>query len=155
MTNTSQALPTQKRRLLAGSETLYTIGDMARLYGVTLRALRFYEDRGLISPYRQGSARYYDAAARARLETILKGKHMGFTLSEISAMLPRQPETGEADQLALEENQVVAQLERLERKRAEMDAAIQELQQTRDRLAIALRGEQGANRDAAREGAAA
>src|SRR5688572_31470451 len=69
------------------SGKLYTIGDLAREFGVTLRTLRFYEDRGLLSPRRDGTARIYSARDRDRLSVILKGKQLGFTLTEIRAML--------------------------------------------------------------------
>src|ERR687889_2826467 len=68
----------------------YTIGDLAREFGVTLRTLRFYEDRGLLSPRRDGTARIYDARDRERLSVILKGKQLGFTLTEIRAMLAEE-----------------------------------------------------------------
>ena len=68
----------------------YTIGDLAREFGVTLRTLRFYEDRGLLSPRREGTARIYDARDRARLSVILKGKQLGFTLTEIRAMVAEE-----------------------------------------------------------------
>ena len=64
-----------------------TISQMSRLYGVSLRTLRFYEDRGLIKPRREGNARYYRAADRVRLDMILRGKKLGFTLSEISDLI--------------------------------------------------------------------
>ena len=64
-----------------------TIGEMAREYGVTLRTLRFYEDRNLIHPRRAGNARYYGGPDRVRLEMILKGKRLGFTLAEISELI--------------------------------------------------------------------
>jgi DNA-binding transcriptional MerR regulator len=51
-----------------------TISQMSRLYSVTLRTLRFYEDRGLLTPRREGNARFYRAADRARVEMILRGK---------------------------------------------------------------------------------
>ena len=51
-----------------------SISDMARLYDVSLRTLRFYEDRGLLAPRREGTARFYDANDRIRLQLILKGK---------------------------------------------------------------------------------
>lgn len=124
------------RRTLAGGENLYSIGDMARQYGVTLRALRFYEDRGLINPYRQGTARYYDAAARARLETILKGKQLGFTLQQIAALLPPGVESEETPRaLNLAEEQVLTQIDRLERKRDELDAALAELREAASSMA--------------------
>ena len=64
-----------------------TISQMSRLFGVSLRTLRFYEDRGLIKPRREGNARYYRATDRVRMEMILKGKKLGFTLTEIQDLL--------------------------------------------------------------------
>jgi len=113
------------------AERLFTIGDMARAYNVTLRALRFYEDRGLLKPIRYGVSRFYDAAARARFETILRGKQLGFTLTQIRAMLPAPAPSADATPaLALEEKQVLAQIAQLERKRKELDAAIVALRET-------------------------
>lgn len=114
-----------------GADRFFTIGDMARTYKVTLRALRFYEDRGLIKPMRHGVSRFYDAAARARFETILHGKKLGFTLTQNRAMLPTAED---AAQLTLKETQVLAQITQLERKRDELDTAIVELRDTHRRL---------------------
>jgi len=114
-----------------GADRFFTIGDMARTYKVTLRALRFYEDRGLIKPMRHGVSRFYDSAARARFETILHGKKLGFTLTQIRAMLPA---ADDAAQLTLKETQVLAQITQLERKRDELDTAIVELRDTHRRL---------------------
>ena len=66
---------------------LLTIGEVSTKYEVTLRALRFYESRGLIAPRRIGAVRLYDPRDTRRLELILKGKQLGFTLSEIRDML--------------------------------------------------------------------
>ena len=60
----------------------YLISDLSREFDVTLRALRFYEDRGLLSPRRIGTMRIYSAQDRARLSVILKGKQLGFTLAD-------------------------------------------------------------------------
>jgi hypothetical protein len=60
-----------------------TISQMSRLFSVSLRTLRFYEGRGLIQPRREGNTRIYHAADRACMEMILKGKKLGFTLTEI------------------------------------------------------------------------
>ena len=67
-----------------------TISQMSRLYGVSLRTLRFYEDRGLIKPRREGNARYYRDGDRARMDMILRGKKLGFTLAEITRPDRRQ-----------------------------------------------------------------
>jgi len=115
-------------------ERLYTIGDMARAYRVTLRALRFYEDRGLIKPIRHGASRFYDAAARARFETILRGKQLGFTLTQIFAMLPKDEKSESREKLDLKEGQVLTQIAQLERKREELDTAIAALRETHDRM---------------------
>ena len=115
-------------------ERLYTIGDMARAYRVTLRALRFYEDRGLIRPIRHGASRFYDAAARARFETILRGKQLGFTLTQIFAMLPKDEKSESREKLDLKEGQVLTQIAQLERKREELDTAITALRETHDRM---------------------
>ncbi|RMD86899.1 MAG: MerR family DNA-binding transcriptional regulator [Alphaproteobacteria bacterium] len=65
----------------------YSIADLAREFDVTPRALRFYEDQGLLTPERRGQSRLYSAADRARLAWILRGKRVGFSLAEIAEML--------------------------------------------------------------------
>ena len=113
-----------------------TIGEMARAYGVTLRALRFYEDRGLIQPIRNGTSRFYDAVTRKRLELILKGKQLGFTLSEIRDLLSNHAEEPIPSlELSLDAGQVLAQIDMLERQREGIDRAIEELRETHRRLA--------------------
>jgi DNA-binding transcriptional MerR regulator len=118
------------------STKTYTIGDLAREFGVTLRTLRFYEDRGLLTPRREGLARIYDARDRARLSVILKGKQLGFTLTEIRAMLAEEnleAETGTSD-LKLSLAQVEDQLVHLEAQKAEIERAIAELRAHRETL---------------------
>jgi DNA-binding transcriptional MerR regulator len=65
----------------------YTITQLCDEFGVTARALRFYEDEGLISPRRNGLARVYSWRDRARLAWILRGKRVGFSLSDIREMI--------------------------------------------------------------------
>jgi DNA-binding transcriptional MerR regulator len=113
----------------------YTIGDLAREFGVTLRTLRFYEDRGLLSPRRDGTARVYDARDRARLAVILKGKQLGFTLTEIRAMVAEE-RGGEipAANLKLSLDQVDDQIAHLEQQKVEIEQALVELKAHRDTL---------------------
>jgi len=66
---------------------LFAIGEMCDEFGVTARALRFYEDENLIAPERRGTARLYTDRDRARLRWILRGKRVGFSLAEIREML--------------------------------------------------------------------
>ncbi len=65
----------------------YTITQLCEEFGVTARALRFYEDEGLISPERSGLARIYSWRDRARLAWILRGKRVGFSLADIREMI--------------------------------------------------------------------
>lgn len=120
-----------------------SISDMARLYGVSLRTLRFYEDRGLLSPQRQGTARYYNATNRIRLELILKGKRLGFTLAEIQDLITSrfkhsQMQEGSADKAdlmsGLNDKEIEAQIAHLERQRSELDEALLELRQALTKL---------------------
>lgn len=115
----------------------HTIGDLAKEFGVSLRALRFYEDRALLQPERKGFARLYTQTDRVRLQMILKGKKLGFTLSEIRDMLAtnaRMDQTGGSFDLNIE--QIVSQIGHLERQRFDLDQAIAELRATHSRLAI-------------------
>jgi DNA-binding transcriptional MerR regulator len=116
----------------------YTIGDLAREFGVTLRTLRFYEDRGLLSPRREGTARIYDARDRSRLSVILKGKQLGFTLTEIRAMVAEE-RAGEAPaaNLKLSLAQVEDQIAHLEQQKVEIEQALAELKAHRDTLVAA------------------
>lgn len=115
-------------------EALWGIRKMAEHYGVTLRALRFYEDRGLLQSRRNGTARLYDSRARSRLEVILRGKHLGFMLSEIRDLLKVNGENGPAFELALDEAQILQQIEILQRQKDAIEQAIRELSETRSKM---------------------
>ncbi|TDJ62259.1 MAG: MerR family DNA-binding transcriptional regulator [Proteobacteria bacterium] len=67
--------------------TTYSIGELAQEFEVTTRAIRFYEDQGLLSPARNGQARVYSVRDRVRLKLVLRGKRLGFSLGEIGGML--------------------------------------------------------------------
>src|SRR5215218_9919278 len=112
----------------------YTIGDLVREFGVTLRTLRFYEDKGLLSPRREGRARIYDARDRARLSVILKGKQLGFTLTEIRAMVAEERGEIPAANLKLSLDQVDDQIAHLEQQRGDIEQALVELRAHRDSL---------------------
>ena len=64
----------------------YTIGDLAREFGVTTRTIRHYEHQGLLNPARQGNARVFSARDRVRLKLVLRGTRLGFTLQEIKEL---------------------------------------------------------------------
>ena len=69
------------------SSEKYAIGELCEAFGVTPRALRFYEDERLLAPERRGTSRFYSDRDRARLSWILRGKRVGFSLSEIRELL--------------------------------------------------------------------
>jgi DNA-binding transcriptional MerR regulator len=118
-----------QRREMAGADepgdTPMTIAEVAREFGVTPRALRFYEARRLIAPHRRGAVRLYHRTDRERLMLILTGRRLGFTLGEIRDLLGRQDGEG----LRLTREQCVAQINLLEQQKRGIDVAIAELRQ--------------------------
>lgn len=107
------------------NEDFWTIGEMSRQFEVSLRTLRFYEDRGLISPLRHGVTRFYGPECRARFERILRAKKLGFTLSRIHKMLRNGGDRGIPESLAPAE--IAAQISLLERQKRDLDQAIMDL----------------------------
>jgi DNA-binding transcriptional MerR regulator len=69
-----------------GADARYTITELANEFAITQRAIRFYEDQGLLNPQRKGRTRVYLAGDRVRLKLTLRGKRLGFSLSEIRDM---------------------------------------------------------------------
>jgi DNA-binding transcriptional MerR regulator len=70
-----------------GKEQTYTITELAREFDITPRAIRFYEDQGLLTPARAGRARVYSKADRTRLKLTLRGKRLGLSLAEIRELI--------------------------------------------------------------------
>lgn len=112
-------------------DQLFRIGDLASEFGVTLRTLRFYEDKGLLQPRRIGVTRLYSRRDRARLKLILLGKRLGFSLEEVRRMIELyDPEGRNKTQLKVALDKGGEQLQRLKEQRVEIDTAIRELEQT-------------------------
>ncbi|AHY48171.1 putative transcriptional regulators (plasmid) [Rubrobacter radiotolerans] len=106
----------------------HTIGELADEFDVTPRAIRFYEERGLLSPSRQGTTRMYGPRDRARLKLVLRGKRLGFGLEEIREMLDLYTvEEGDAIQLrhCLEVGR--EKIAALERQKQDIEATLEEL----------------------------
>ena len=121
----------------------FSIRDLTREFGVTARTLRFYEERGLLSPRRDGQDRIYNRRDRARLKLALMGKEVGFSLDEIRAMLDLYDlGDGQATQLKVALERFNDQISRLQSQRQHVDRAIAELQRASDHIAkkIAARG---------------
>jgi DNA-binding transcriptional MerR regulator len=120
----------RKDRPCSGNDDLYTISDLAREFGVTLRALRFYESRSLLKPRRMGSTRIYSEEDRRRLKLIIKGKQLGFTLREIVDLIASGGEVEAPSALKLTREQCIEQIKLLERQKRDIELAIGELRRT-------------------------
>lgn len=108
------------------TERTYTISQLSREFGVTPRALRFYEDKGLLTPRREGMNRVYSHRDRARLQLILRGKRVGLSLIEIKEILDLYKVDQRAQaQTALKKYK--ARIVALEAQREDIDAAIDTL----------------------------
>ena len=118
--------PSQQTTKFGSSTRWISIGEIAREYQVTLRALRFYEARGLLDPVRQGHHRLYGPRDRGRLRLILAAKQLGFTLVEISGMLDNT--RPEAD-LKLDTDVVMRQITYLETQHRAIETALTTLRQ--------------------------
>ncbi|XBQ15397.1 MAG: MerR family DNA-binding transcriptional regulator [Oceanicaulis sp.] len=110
------------------SDTLYTIREIAERFGVTARTLRFYEQKGLLSPERRGATRLYSRADRARLALILRGKRVGFSLEDIKEMLEIETlDSRSRDQMERALDRFRERIETLELQRKDIDEALAEL----------------------------
>jgi DNA-binding transcriptional MerR regulator len=112
------------------TEELHTIGQMCAAFGVTPRALRFYETRELLAPIRDGQRRLYTRRCRARLKLILQGKRFGISLEDIRQLLALY-DIGDqqATQIARTYRLGVERLQALETQRDELDTAIAALRE--------------------------
>lgn len=108
---------------------VFTIRQLCREFGVTARALRFYEDKGLLHPARRGQTRVYAARDRARLRLILRGKRVGFSLIEIRDLLDLYDrKDGGVTQMAVSLKRFQDQLLTLKRQREDLEGAIETLE---------------------------
>ena len=101
-----------------------SIGELARECDVTLRALRFYEGKGLLSPARDGSVRLYGSEDVRRLKLVLRLKRLGFSLIDIRALVDRILAPGSTDHVAVLLVRVEAQVAVLEEQRREVESAL-------------------------------
>lgn len=109
---------------------LFTIGQLCEEFGVTGRALRFYEDEALLSPERRGTQRLYSKADRARLAWILRGRRVGLSLADIKELLDLYDlgDNRRTQRLATIER-CSEQVAKLKQQRIDIDATIDELEQ--------------------------
>jgi len=106
----------------------FSISDLAREFDVTPRAIRFYEDQGLLAPRREGQRRVYTPRDRTRLKLTLRGKRLGLTLSEIRDLIDMyEPGRDERPQLERFLAALGAHRSALERQREDIDVQLAEI----------------------------
>jgi DNA-binding transcriptional MerR regulator len=111
-------------------EQQFSIGDLAREFGVTTRTIRFYEAEGLIRPSREGAARSYSRGDRSRLAWILRGRAVGFSLADIRELLDLYaPGPARRPQMEAAAAKCRARLKELSTQRDAIDQMVAELEQ--------------------------
>lgn len=114
-----------------GRDRTYSITELCKEFQVTPRTLRFYEQKGLLSPARRGWTRLFSYRDRARLKLILRGKKVGFSLEEIKELLDLYSlRDGQLTQLRVASTKLRERLEALHIQRVELDEAILDLKRT-------------------------
>jgi len=117
----------------------HSISDLSQEFDITTRTLRFYEEKGLISPQRQGQNRIYSAADRARLKLILRGKRLGLTLEESSGIIAMyDPQTNNKKQLQTLIHKIREKRHQLEQQQKDLELMILDLNDSEERCLITL-----------------
>ena len=110
-----------------------TITELARETGVTARAIRFYESKGLLTPRRAGTTRIYTYRERGRLQLILRGKRLGFSLTDIGEYLDLyDADPTQHDQILLLLDKVNTRIDELESQKADLNDTLKELASVRE-----------------------
>ncbi|MCB1863403.1 MAG: MerR family DNA-binding transcriptional regulator [Gammaproteobacteria bacterium] len=119
----------------------YTISDLAKEYDVTPRTIRFYEDQGLLTPTREGRQRVFSEGDYVRLRLILRGKRLGFSLSEAKEIIELYDlDSGGERQLTYFLEKIEQQRLNLQRQQEDIKAILQDLKSVEKRVKSALKG---------------
>jgi DNA-binding transcriptional MerR regulator len=109
-------------------DELFSITELAKVLGITPRTIRFYEDRGLVTPRRVGTTRVYSHRDRARMILVLRGKRLGFSLRDIKEYLDLYDiEPTHAEQIHLLRDKVRSRIAQLEDQKRALDETLSEL----------------------------
>ena len=117
---------------------VFTIGDLAKEFGTTPRAIRFYEDKGLIHPERDGQKRIYNAHDRTILKLVMRGKRLGFSLEESRTLIDLyNPNDGNDHQIQRTLDMIETSRQRLRQQQQDIHGMLQELDAHERRLTLA------------------
>jgi len=120
-------------------EKTYTISDLAKEFGVTTRTIRFYEEKGLVTPLREGQKRLYSPADRVRIKLILRGKRIGMTLQECVDFIDMyDPGHNNDDQLNSLIDDVKHRREKLQQQKKDIDDMLSGLEEVQALCEAAL-----------------
>jgi DNA-binding transcriptional MerR regulator len=136
--------------MTASSTDLYSVTELASELGVTPRAIRFYETKGLIKPQRAGTTRVYNHRDRGRMQLILRGKRLGFTLADIKEYLDMYDlDPSKTKQVKLLLGKVERRVGELEQQREDLETTLLELEEMRQECfsAIEAANQKVRNRD--------
>lgn len=121
----------------------YTIRQLTKEFGVTARALRFYEEEDLIAPARLGQTRLYNTRDRARIVLILRGRRVGFSLAELRELLDLyEGPGGSAVQMAEARRKFAQRISALEQQKVDIEQSLQELRDGIQSIDAMLGGQQ-------------
>ena len=121
------------------AKTTYSISQLAAEFDVTTRTIRFYEEKGLLAPARSGASRVYSATDRTKLNLILRGKRLGFTLEESRDIIELyDPTTGNIEQLVKLRDRISLQRSALELQFQDLQAMMRDLGESEDKCLQAL-----------------
>ena len=125
----SEASRHQPDTMENGKTATWTISELAREFGITPRTIRFYEDQGIVSPAREGRNRVYHPRDRTRLKLALRGKRMGFQLSEILDLINMYDASTDNTDAQLQHYVSVLEKHRetLEQQRRDLDQTLSEI----------------------------
>ncbi|MCQ3829085.1 MerR family DNA-binding transcriptional regulator [Microbulbifer elongatus] len=118
----------------------YSISELAQEFGITTRTIRFYEDKGLISPERRGQTRVYTPEDRVRLKLILRGKRLGFSLDESREIIDMyDPAHGNVEQLNRLLDRIDAKRQQLREQQRDIEKMLAQLDEAAARTQAALK----------------
>ena len=121
------------------TDSVYSVTELAVDLGITARAIRYYESKGLLSPRRAGKIRVYSHRERGRLQIILRGKRLGFSLADIGEYLDLyDADATQHEQLVLLLDRISTRLTDLEQQKGDLATLLAELRDIRSQTLAAL-----------------